>query len=49
MNHVLLKKSVTFTKKGLKINMLITKNIVKLKIIFIIQGNIKVLRIPYVI
>ena len=42
-------KSATFVKKNLKINMLKIKNIVKLGTIFIIQENIEVLRIVYVI
>ena len=38
-----------FAQKSLKINMLKTKNIVKLEIIFTIQVNIEVLDIEYVI
>ena len=34
-----------FAEKQLKINMLKTKNIVKLEIIIIIQGNVQVLHI----
>ena len=47
-----MQKSVVFVKKKkkkLKINIWQIKNIVKLDIIFIIQGNIEVLRIAYVI
>ena len=44
-----MQKFVTFVKKNLKINMLKTKNIVKLGAIVIIQGNIQVLQIAYVI
>ena len=48
-NHMKKQKSVTFVKKNLKINIFEIKNIVKLEIIVIIQGNIEVLRIAYVI
>ena len=41
-----IKKSVIFVKKNLKIK---TKNIEKLEIIVIIQGNIGMLHIAYVI
>ena len=41
--------SVTFLKRNLKINMLKMKNIVKLVIILIIQQNIELLHIAYVI
>ena len=44
-----MQKSVIFVQKNLKINMRKIKNIVKLEIIAIIQGNIEVLRIEYVI
>ena len=44
-----MQKSVIFVKKRLKINMLKIKNIVKLEIIVIIQANIEVLHIAYVI
>ena len=44
-----LQKSVIFVKKNLKINIWNIKNIVKLEIIIIIQGNIDVLRIAHVI
>ena len=44
-----MQKSVIFVKKNLKVNMWQIKNIVKLEIIVIIQGNIEVLRIAYVI
>ena len=42
-----MQKFVTVVKESLKINMLKIKNIVKLKIIVIMQGNIEVLRITY--
>ena len=42
-------KVVVFVKKNLKINMTKIKNIVKLWIIIIIQVNIEVLHIAYVI
>ena len=42
-------KSVIFVKKNLKINISNVKNIVMLEIIAIVQGNIEVLRIAYVI
>ena len=44
-----MQKSVIFVQKNLKINISKTKNIVKLQIIIIIQGNIEVLRIANVI
>ena len=44
-----IQKSVIFVKKNLKINIWKIKNIVKLEIIFIIQENIEVLDIAYVI
>ena len=44
-----MQKSVIFVKKDLKITIWKIKNIVKLVIIVIIQGNIQVLRIAYVI
>ena len=44
-----MEKSVIFVKKNFKINILKVNNIVKLEIIVIIQGNIEVLRIAYVI
>ena len=44
-----IQKSVIFVKKDLKITIWKIKNIVKLVIIVIIQGNIQVLRIAYVI
>ena len=43
-NYMKMQKFVIFVKKNSKI-----KNIVKLEIIVIIQGNIEVLRIAYVI
>ena len=42
-------KSVIFVKKNLKIDILKIKNIVKLEIVVTIQGNIKTLRIAYVV
>ena len=42
-------KSVIFVKKNLKINMRKIRYIVKSEIIVIIEGNIEVLRIAYVI
>ena len=44
-----MQKSVIFVKKNLKINILKTKNIVKLEIIVILQRNIDGLRIAYII
>ena len=44
-----MEKFVTFVNKYLIINMQKMKNIVKLEIILIIQGNKEVLRIAYVI
>ena len=44
-----MQKYVIFLKQNLKIHILKTKNIVKLQIIVIIQGNIEVLSIAYVI
>ena len=48
-NHKKIQKSVIFVKKNLKINIWKIKNIAKLEIIVIIQGNIEVLRRAYVI
>ena len=47
MNHTKMEKSVIFVKKKLKINMCKIKNIVKLEIIVIIQGNMEILHIAY--
>ena len=44
-----IQKSIIFVKKKLKINISKIKNIVKLEIIVIIQGNTEVLHITYVI
>ena len=44
-----MQKSALFVKKNLKINIWKIKNIVKLEIIVIIQGNIEVLLIVYII
>ena len=44
-----IQKPVIFLKKNLKINISKIKNILNLEIIVIIQENIKVLRIAYVI
>ena len=43
-----IQKYVTFVKKSLKINMLKIKDIIKLKIIVIIQMNLAVLHIVHV-
>ena len=48
-NHKKIQKSVIFVKKNLKINIWKIKNIAKLEIIVIMQGNIEVLRRAYVI
>ena len=45
----IIEKTVIFVNKNLKINIWKMKNIIKLEIIVIIQGNIEVLRIAYVI
>ena len=45
----IIEKTVIFVNKNLKINIWKIKNIIKLEIIVIIQGNIEVLRIVYVI
>ena len=45
MNHTKMEKSVIFVKKKLKTNMCKIKNIVKLEVIVIIQGNIEMLHI----
>ena len=44
-----IQKSIIFMKKKLKINISKIKNIVKLEIIVIIQGNTELLHITYVI
>ena len=44
-----IQKSIISMKKKLKINISKIKNIVKLEIIVIIQGNTEVLHITYVI
>ena len=44
-----MEKSVIVVKRNLKIDMWMIKNIVKLEIVVIIQGNMEVLRIIYVI
>ena len=44
-----MQKSVIFLKRNLKISIWKIKNIVRLKIIAIIQGNIEVLRIANVV
>ena len=49
MNHVKMQKSVISVNKNLKINILKINNNVKLEIIVIIQGNIEMLHIAYVI
>ena len=48
-NHMKRQKFVIFAKKNLKINMLNTKNIIKLETIVNIHENIEVLLIAYVI
>ena len=45
----IIEKTVIFVNKNLKINIWKIKNIIKSEIIVIIQGNIEVLRIAYVI
>ena len=45
----IIEKTVIFVNKNLKINIWKIKNIIKSEIIVIIQGNIEVLRIVYVI
>ena len=49
MNHTKMEKSVIFVKKKLKTNMCKIKNIIKLEVIVIIQGNIEMLHIAYII
>ena len=48
-NHMKMQNSVIFLKKNLNINMLKITNIANLEIIVILQRNIKVLHIAYVI
>ena len=48
-NHMKMQNSVIFLKKNLNINMRKITNIVNLEIIVILQRNIKVLHIAYVI
>ena len=48
-NLMKIQKSVTFVKNILKINIRKIKNIITLEIIVIIQGNIEVLCIAYLI
>ena len=48
-NYIKMQESVLFVKKSLKINMLKQSNIEKLEIVVIIQVNIEVLHISYVI
>ena len=48
-NPMKMQKCVKLVGKNLKINMYKIENIVKLEIIFLIQGNIEVLRIAYLI
>ena len=47
--HTKMQKSLIFVMKNLKTNIGKIKNIVKLEIIFVIQGNIEELHIAYVI
>ena len=49
MNNMKMQKSVISVKKNLKINIWKIKNIVKLEIIAIKQGNIEMVHIIYVI
>ena len=49
MNHVKMQKSVLFIKKNVKISNSKIKNIVKLELIVIMQENIEMLRVAYVI
>ena len=49
MSHMKMQKSDIFVKENLKMNILKIKHITKLEIIVIIQWNIEVLRIAYVI
>ena len=48
-NHMEMQKSALFVKKNLSIIIWKMKNIVKLEIIVILEGDIEVLRIAYVI
>ena len=48
-NHLKIQKFVIFIRENFQINMLKVKNIAKLEIIVIIQENIEVLHIAYVI
>ena len=48
-NHIKMQKFIIFVKKNLKINVWKIKNIVNLEITVIIQENIEVLCIAYVI
>ena len=48
-NNIKMQKYAIFLKKNLKLNMLMIKNSIKLRTILIIQGNIKLLHIAYVI
>ena len=48
-NHMNMQNLVLFVKKNLKINILKLKDTLKFKIIGIIQGNIEVLHITYVV
>ena len=48
-NYIKMQKPAIFVKTSFKINMWKIKDIVKLEIIVIIQGNIEMLRITYVI
>ena len=49
MNHMEMQESVIFVKKNLKMYIGKKKNILKLENVVIIQGNIEMLRIAYVI
>ena len=48
-NHISIKNTVTSVKKSLKTNMLMIKNILKLKITVIMHTNTEVLHVVYVI
>ena len=49
MNHMEMQESVIFVNKNLKMYIGKKKNILKLENVVIIQGNIEMLRIAYVI
>ena len=49
MDHILIKQTVTFPKISFKTNALLIKIMVKLRTIVILQVNIEVLHLAYVI